>query len=380
MSNFIKLMEASTIIIGSGISGLTIASGMKHDNFLILEARDRIGGRVYTNDKYLDMGAAWIHGSDKNPLNKFLDYEKLIPVSENNPWMHSENTPIKYFCNKHNITDDERQRLTEKWNIIAAKIGNIKDKTIVEAFLSLWDNDKDEDYFIFLYMIEVWCGGSVKNLPSSFLNTTNYKEALFGDYGGSHFLFKNGTKTLVDSIVNNSNYSYYDKIQYNKIVTNVNYNDNFVEVHTNDGCVYVCNKLCITVPPGPLKNIIFNPPLKKDRIDSLSKIKFGSYKKIQLEFSKDNIFWENENVPMFLIYNSDLNGRDYYLNNCDDTKEMYPYMLWNNYNYSKQKPILEAICPANIGWKLSGKSDEEIVEIAMTNLRNYYPNAPDPIS
>ena len=379
MSNLIKLME-TTIIIGAGISGLTIASGMKHDNFLILEARDRIGGRVFTNDNCLDMGAAWIHGSDKNPLNKFLDYEKLIPVSENNPWMHSENTPIKYFCNENNINEADRQRLTEKWNIIAAKIGNIKDKTIVEAFLSLWDNDKDEDYFIFLYMIEVWCGGSVKNIPSSFLNTTNYKEELFGDYGGSHFLFKNGTKTLVDSIVNNCNYNYYDKIQYNKIVTNVNYNDNFVEVFTNDGCVYICNKLCITVPPGPLKNIIFNPPLKKDRIDSLSKIKFGSYKKIQLEFSKDNIFWKNENVPMFLIYNPDLNGCDYYLNNCDDTKEMYPYMLWNNYNYSKKKPILEAICPANIGWKLSGKSDEEIVEIAMTNLRNYYPNAPDPIS
>ena len=379
MGDFIKLM-GKTIIIGAGISGLTIASGMKNDNFLILEARDRIGGRVFTNDKYMDMGAAWIHGSDNNPLNKFLDYEKLIPISENNPWMHSENTNIKYFCSKYNITETERQRLAEKWNTIASKIGNIKDKTIVEAFLSLWDNDKDEDYFIFLYMIEVWCGGSVKNIPSSFLNTTNYKEALFGDYGGSHFLFKNGTKTLVDSIVNNSNYNYYNKIQYNKIVTNVNYNDNFVEVYTNDGCVYVCNKLCITVPPGPLKNITFNPPLKKDRIDSLSKIKFGSYKKIQLEFSKDNIFWENENVPMFLIHNPNLNGRDYYLNKYDDTKEIYPYMLWNNYNYSKQKPILEAICPANIGWKLSGKSDEEIVEIAMTNLRNYYPNAPDPIS
>jgi hypothetical protein len=55
-------------------------------------------------------------------------------------------------------------------------------------------------------------------------------------------------------------------------------------------------------------------------------------------------------------------------------------MIWNNYNYSKQKPILEAVCPANIGWKLCGKSDEEIVEIVMTNLRNYYPHAPDPIS
>jgi monoamine oxidase len=353
---------------------------MKNDNFLILEARDRIGGRVFTNDKYMDMGAAWIHGSDNNPLNKFLDYEKLIPISENNPWMHSENTNIKYFCSKYNITETERQRLAEKWNTIASKIGNIKDKTIVEAFLSLWDNDKDEDYFIFLYMIEVWCGGSIKNISSSFLNTTNYKEALFGDYGGSHFLFKNGTKTLVDSIVESANNNYFDKIKYNTIVTHVSYNDNFVEVRTNDGCVYLCNKLCITVPPGPLKNIIFNPPLKKDRIDSLSKIKLGSYKKIQLEFSKDNIFWENENVPMFLIHNPNLNGCDYYSNKDDDTKELYPYMLWNNYNYSKQKPILEAICPANIGWKLSGKSDEEIVEIAMSNLRNYYPNAPDPIS
>ncbi len=379
MSKFIKLMD-TTIIIGAGISGLTIASGMKHDNFLILEARDRIGGRVYTNDNYIDMGAAWIHGSDNNPLNKFLDYEKLIPVSENNPWMHSENTNIKYLCNKYNINETDRQRLTEKWNIIASKIGNVKDKTIVEAFLSLWDNDKDEDYFIFLYMIEVWCGGSVKNIPASFLNTTNYKEALFGDYGGSHYLFKNGTKTLVDSIVNSSNNNYYDKIEYNKIVTNINYNNDFVEVRTNDGCVYICDKLCITVPPGPLKNIIFNPPLKKDRIDSLSKIKFGSYKKIQLEFSKDNIFWENENVPMFFIYNSSVNGCDYYLNKCDDTKETYPYMLWNNYNYSKQKPILEAVCPANIGWKLSGKNDEEIVKIVMANLRNYYPTAPDPLS
>ena len=77
MGDFIKLM-GKTIIIGAGISGLTIASGMKNDNFLILEARDRIGGRVFTNDKYIDMGAAWIHGSDNNPLNKFLDYEKLI--------------------------------------------------------------------------------------------------------------------------------------------------------------------------------------------------------------------------------------------------------------------------------------------------------------
>ena len=39
------------LIIGAGVSGLTIASGIKNQNFLILEARERIGGRVFTNDE-----------------------------------------------------------------------------------------------------------------------------------------------------------------------------------------------------------------------------------------------------------------------------------------------------------------------------------------
>ena len=57
-----------TIIIGAGVSGLTIASKLRSDDYLILEARDRIGGRVLTSDKNIDAGAAWIHGLIGNPL------------------------------------------------------------------------------------------------------------------------------------------------------------------------------------------------------------------------------------------------------------------------------------------------------------------------
>ena len=73
---YIKL-EEPIIIIGAGVSGLTIASNLSQQDFLILEARNRIGGRVYTNDKNMDMGAAWIHGSENNPLNKFIDYSNM---------------------------------------------------------------------------------------------------------------------------------------------------------------------------------------------------------------------------------------------------------------------------------------------------------------
>jgi hypothetical protein len=372
------------LIIGSGVSGLTIASGIKDRNFLILEARERIGGRVFTNDNNLDMGAAWIHGSNQdNPLNKFIDIDSLIPVSSCNPWMHSENTQIKYLNKKYNITEETRQILASKWNTMATKIGSIENKTIIEGFEEVKEECNDEfDLFSFLYMIEVWCGGSIKNISTSFLNENNYTNALFGDYGGSHCLFKNGANTLIESIINTfgNKTEFYEKIRYNQIVTKVIHNDYYVEVHTADGKIYNCNQLCITVPPGPLKNIVFSPPLKSERVSALSKIKMGSYKKIQIEFNKEDIFWGDIDSPMFLTHNSKIDGEMYYLHKDlhNESSQSFPYILWNNYKYSKNKPILEAVCPADIGWKLSGVNDESIIDMVTSQLRNYYPDMPEP--
>ena len=372
------------IIIGSGVSGLTIASGIKDRNFLILEARERIGGRVFTNNNNLDMGAAWIHGSNQdNPLNKFIDIDSLIPVSTCNPWMHSENTQIKYLNKKYNITEETRQILASKWNTMATKIGNIQNKTIIEGFEEVKEECNGEfDLFSFLYMIEVWCGGSIKNISTSFLNENNYTNALFGDYGGSHCLFKNGANTLIESIINtfDNKEEFYEKIRYNQIVTKVIYNDYYVEVHTADGKIYNCNKVCITVPPGPLKDITFSPPLKTERVSALSKIKMGSYKKIQIEFNNEDIFWGDIDSPMFLTHNSKIDGEMYYLHKdlYNESTQSFPYILWNNYKYSKNKPILEAVCPADIGWKLSGVNDESIIDIVTSQLRNYYPDMPEP--
>jgi len=380
---YIKL-EEPIIIIGAGVSGLTIATGLSND-FLVLEARDRIGGRVYTNDQGMDMGAAWIHGSENNPLNKFIDYNNMIPVASCNPWMHSENVSIKYLSSNGALSEEYRQQLAAKWNQIAQKIGLEKDKTIYEAFVDLDDGFSEtkesegviskEDLSSFLYMIEVWCGGSVKNVSTSFLNEVNYRDALFGDYGGAHYLFKNGAKTLLDGILNSSSSEenkgqtgVRDKILYNQVVTDIVYNDNndndnsIVKIRTSDNCVYYCSKLCITVPPGPLKDIRFSPPLDELHSNALAKIKMGSYKKIQLEFCKDSLKegYMFANCPMILTYN--------------------PFILWNNYQYSKGKPILEAICPAETGWALTGQSDEELLDNMLSQLRNYYPHLPDPIA
>ena len=74
---------AKTIaVIGAGTSGLTAAKQLSGagKSVTVFEARDRIGGRVWTNHDLgepLDLGASWIHGVKGNPLSELADELEL---------------------------------------------------------------------------------------------------------------------------------------------------------------------------------------------------------------------------------------------------------------------------------------------------------------
>lgn len=58
------------IIVGAGIAGLAAADRLRRAGRLVtvIEARDRIGGRIWTTSSGLELGAAWIHGVRGNPI------------------------------------------------------------------------------------------------------------------------------------------------------------------------------------------------------------------------------------------------------------------------------------------------------------------------
>ncbi len=65
--------KSDIIIIGAGVAGLVAAQELNKNGFhpLILEARNRIGGRVYTVQPWgatIELGASWIHQIHNNPL------------------------------------------------------------------------------------------------------------------------------------------------------------------------------------------------------------------------------------------------------------------------------------------------------------------------
>src|SRR5438128_132672 len=80
------------LVIGAGASGLGAARMLSAQGYkvTVLEARDRIGGRVWTDhswgDVALDLGASWIHGIEGNPLSKFVTQYgiKTLPTNYEN--------------------------------------------------------------------------------------------------------------------------------------------------------------------------------------------------------------------------------------------------------------------------------------------------------
>ena len=66
------------VVVGAGIAGITAAREMRARGLevVVVEARDRIGGRAYTESETFgfpyDHGCAWLHSADRNPLTELI--------------------------------------------------------------------------------------------------------------------------------------------------------------------------------------------------------------------------------------------------------------------------------------------------------------------
>ncbi|XP_034131173.1 peroxisomal N(1)-acetyl-spermine/spermidine oxidase isoform X2 [Drosophila guanche] len=79
--------NAKILIIGAGMAGLSAANHLLQngcDDFLIVEARGRMGGRIVSiplsNNQKIELGANWIHGVLGNPIFELAMQHGLVSV------------------------------------------------------------------------------------------------------------------------------------------------------------------------------------------------------------------------------------------------------------------------------------------------------------
>ena len=288
------------VVVGAGFAGLAAARGLsdRGHKVVVLEARDRIGGRAHTvtvqKNVMVDAGCMFVDGWDiKNPTQNLAlaagaesiisaDILQLID-SENLVCFH-ERTNQTFSCSE--LKDFSKyavnQKILRKSKSVVGPNGNMND-----AF-ELYVNSNnvsafDEDIARFMYR-KIYTESCYSGTPVA----TSY-QFFWSDYAfkGDSRMLPNGYTQLALKLAEKVD------VRLNNPVQAVNYASNQVHVTTNSGTI-IAKKAIITVPLGVLKAkaIKFTPNLPLDKRTAIAKIGFGTLEKVILTFNEK--FWSNE--------------------------------------------------------------------------------------
>lgn len=310
-------MSKSVIIIGAGMAGIKTAIDLYNAgelNTIILEARDRVGGRLVSKQSTLnpkvcyDLGALWFHDGLTNPLFKkakklgnidyFFDDGEHRYLSETDKsipnWVFDKILPeIEAFGQLLYMNDPERPDMTLKdvCLLYLKEHGNelLPDTRkyaiqVVRLWTELWDGIS-------------WDQASAKH---SFI---------WGfDHFGRNAYVKNGYRTVFQNELDELPRWYQENnILLEKQVTKIDYsNPDLVSVTVSDGSVYTANYVVVTAPASVLRivdpadqyYIDWAPSLPLHITSFWPETEYGSLGKVVFEF--DHCFWP-ESVQRFYV-------------------------------------------------------------------------------
>ena len=111
------------VIVGAGIAGITAAHELARAgvSFTVLEARDRIGGRAYTESQTFgvpyDHGCAWLHSADKNPLTPLVKRAGFKTLDE-------EESEVWFYAYGRELSSDDQEHASDAIESLEYKVDN----------------------------------------------------------------------------------------------------------------------------------------------------------------------------------------------------------------------------------------------------------------
>jgi len=99
------------IVIGAGFAGLAAANALQKAgvNCVVLEARDRLGGRAHTRKVGgvpVDFGCSWIHEPGGNPMSKFAEQAGIrrLPASP-----EADAATVRFYDEEFGVVPDDQK-------------------------------------------------------------------------------------------------------------------------------------------------------------------------------------------------------------------------------------------------------------------------------
>jgi len=298
-SNFFIAKKPKVIIIGAGFAGLAAAKYLhkKGIEFVILEARNRISGRVFSHtidekeNLIIELGAEWVGNSHERIHNLCNEFGLEL---QNNQF----DTHLIY---KGNYYKKNEWDYSEDWNK--------KFKAIIDHYPKLTQAEKLKidkmDWWRFL--VNNGCEGRDLDIRE-LLDSTDFGEtirsvsafAALAEYAESSeknemdLKIKGGNSMLAKKIADKIG---NDKIKLQHAVSRVVQNSKGgVTVYCSNGQKFTADKIICTAPTFAVKKIKWEPGLPADQVNAMNELQYARINKNPIVFKKR--FWNDESFDM----------------------------------------------------------------------------------
>lgn len=352
-------------IVGCGAAGIGAAIKFKMleptARILVLEGRNRIGGRAFTDietfgvETPVDLGARWLcHHQSNNVLRPYFTLSDKDWVES---FTYDKSSMIIFNEDGTQISDDLLEQAQTTTDLMLAHIkefaSNQDDISIFDAINERLASISDDE----MRRLILFCLSFTEKHEGSNLSELSVK--LYGQGEGAleecDLALANGFGSFVKQIAD----QYSLPIELNTIVTRIDTLtrlDRLIHITTQDKRSYLCKYVLITVPLGCLKkrSIDFIPPLPTWKLEAIDQMGIGLLNKVYLQFS--TTFWDPKLKRISVVTDR-----------------------FQHYYCIPHARILVLYIAGKTARELEQTNDEAIVEQIVNSLRKIYPYISKPI-
>ena len=267
------MTSTNIAIIGAGAAGLAAAKELRQlgQDFQLLEASHRIGGRAYTEELIpgvpFDLGAHWLMAPSVNPL---IPYAKSAAIELEAAGEHY--TAARYFEERDWLPDNAYQEFGEYWNRQFAALAKVHEQQQDCSVFDVIDNDSRWAPYFHMFFAQDF----TRDLDqASVMDTMNYvrqEDDLAVASGLGSLLTQFGADL---------------PLTLNAAVRSIDARGAAIRLDTAKGQM-LANKVIVTVSTGVLaaRQIDFAPALPDWKLAAVNGLPMGSCTRIALMFDE----------------------------------------------------------------------------------------------
>lgn len=367
----------NVIIIGAGASGLAAARQLHNfgTQVVVLEARERIGGRVWDNASMgvtVGHGAQIVNGCVNNPVALMCEQMGIK--------MHKLGERCDLFQEGGHVTDpsiDKRMDfhfnaildVVSEWRKdkaqsqdtpLGEKVQEVKKNFLQESGMQF--SDLEEKVLQFhLSNLEFACGSPLGQVSARSWDHNEF----FAQFSGDHTLLTQGYSVLLHKLAEGLD------IRTKCPVKSIDYSGDHVKVTSANGSKWTAQKVLVSVPLTLLqKNFIqFNPPLSERKIKAIHSLGAGIIEKIALQFP-------------FRFWDGKIQGADYFGHIPPSPDHRGMFSVFYDMDPQGKRAVLMSIISGDAVAAVKEMEDKTVIDICMKILRELFKeqDVPDPLN